>query len=98
MRNIRKENSRNKLKALTKKRIQTTMIGALASIEKFFGHLWGQNKDEKDLSPQEKELDDLYEELRKEILDKGNNQIRLLNGELDNYDVELLMHEFILRK
>ena len=97
MRDIRKDNARNRLKSSVSRKIQTTRIGSLASIEKFFGHLWGQDK-EGELTEQEEVFDELYEKLRCEILDKGNNQIRIINNELDGYEVDVLRHEFILRK
>jgi vacuolar-type H+-ATPase subunit H len=53
-----------------RKRITTTMIGALASIEE---HL--------DLDEEQ------YAELRQEILDKGNAQIRELRRDLEHYDI-----------
>ena len=40
-----KERSKTRLKKEVKKRIQTTMIGALSSIEKHFGSLWGDDTD-----------------------------------------------------
>lgn len=79
------------------KRMQTIMIGALASIEKYFGDLWGQNEDG-ELTEQQKKFDELYEFLRTEILDKGNHQIRLFNDDLENYDVDMLVYEFVLKK
>ena len=96
MRNIKKENARNKLKMVATKRMQTTMNGAIASIEQVFDHLWGQIKD--NLTPEEEKLDELYEQLRNEILDKGNNQLRLLMSDLDGYEVEPIFYEFVLRK
>jgi hypothetical protein len=53
-----------------RKRITTTMIGALASIENLL------------------DLGDEYEELRQEILDKGNAQIRELKKDLEFYDIK----------
>lgn len=57
---------------IMRKRIMTTMIGALASLEEF-----------KDIFEEEE-----YEELRKEILDKGNFQIRELERDLDGFDIK----------
>lgn len=55
---------------LIKKRLTTTMIGALASIEESL------------------ELDDEeYSQLRQDILDKGNAQIRELRKDLDNFEI-----------
>lgn len=64
-----------RLRFFMEKRLQTTMIGALARIEKTFGYLWGQNK-EGDLTPTEEDFADEWDNLRNEILNYGNNQIR----------------------
>jgi hypothetical protein len=79
------ERSKTRLKKEIKKRIETTMIGALASVEKYFGHLWGHNALE--VSPEQAQLKEIYEELRSEILDKGNAQIRNADSEIETYDV-----------
>lgn len=81
-----KEASKRKLKKEIEKKIQTTMIGALDSIEKKFGFLWEE----------ESELYNIYQELRKEILDKGNKQIRDVGKELERYDVEWLKYSINL--
>lgn len=83
---ILNERSKAKLKKEIKKRIQTTMIGSLSSIEKYFGFLWG---DDSEIEPTKEQLQirEVFEELRTEILDKGNNQIRNSESEIENYDV-----------
>lgn len=55
-----------------KKKILTTTIGSLARFEKYFGFLWGQDKNH--LTKQEENMLDLWEEARNEILDLGNKQ------------------------
>jgi hypothetical protein len=80
------ERSKNKLKKEAKKKIQTTMIGAISSIEKYFGFLWGEES-EGELTKNEAYMRDVFEELRTEILDKGNSQIRSMEGEIENYQV-----------
>lgn len=86
-----KEDSRERLKKISVTKIKTTMIGALSAIEKRLGFLWGLDEDGKDsghpLSPEEQHLKDIYDELRSEILDIGNNQIRNLSTEISQYDV-----------
>jgi hypothetical protein len=77
--------SYNSLKDRMVNRLKTTMIGAISSIENKFGFLWGHNQD--DLTPEQQELKSYFEELRKEILDKGNNQIRGVDSDLLNYDI-----------
>lgn len=58
------------------KRFQTTMIGALFEFEKAFGYLWGQNKDEQDLTDRELDFLEIWDRTRNQILNNGNNQLR----------------------
>ena len=80
------ERSKTRLKKEIKKRIQTTMIGSLSSVEKYFGFLWGENLDA-ELTKEQMRMREIFEEMRTEILDKGNSQIRNSDSEIENYDV-----------
>ena len=62
------------------------MIGALDVVEKRFGFLWSFEGLE-EMSEEQKQLKDIYDEARADILDKGNNQIRNLESEFSNYEV-----------
>jgi hypothetical protein len=66
------------------------MIGALSTIEDNFGFLW-QTKDGK-LTKEQELMKDLYNKVRSEILDKGNNQARNIDAELSQYEVEWLRY------
>ena len=90
-----KESSKERLTKIAKKKIQTTMIGALSTMEKSFGFLWGHESDEP-LSPEQEHMKSLYEEVRSEILDRGNNQARNLEAELNQYDVKWLRYHLNL--
>jgi hypothetical protein len=57
-------------------KIVTTMIGALAAVEEGFASVWDQDHA------------DLFQEVRKKILDLGNQQKRKIAEDLDNYDVK----------
>ena len=92
---IQNQQARERLKYAAKKRVDTTMIGALASIEKHLGFLWGHDSD-KPLTADQKALADIYEDLRSEILDKGNNQVRILNDEIDQYEVKKLRYSVLI--
>lgn len=83
---ILNERSKTRLKKEIKKKIQTTMIGSLSSIEKYFGFLWGEESDE-DLTKDQIRMRDIFEDMRTEILDKGNIQIRNADAEIETYDV-----------
>ncbi len=73
--------------AITK--IRTTMIGALAAFEKKFEFLW----DSDELTDEQLEMKNLYEEARQEILDLGNLQIRNIKTEMKNYTVDKKLYK-----
>jgi hypothetical protein len=58
------------------KRFQTTMIGSIYEFEENFGYLWGQEKDDQDLTESEKRFRLKWENTRNQILNNGNNQLR----------------------
>ena len=87
--------SKERLLKIGKKKIQTTMIGALSTLEKRFGFLWGQDQ-EGDLTPEQEHMKELYEEIRSEILDRGNNQMRNLEAEFAQYDIKWLRYNMKL--
>lgn len=82
--------SRDRLSRILKKKIQTTMIGAISSIEENLGFLWSSTNGE--LTKDQKIMKDIYQKIRSEILDKGNNQARNVDAELAQYDVEWLRY------
>ena len=82
-----KEVSRDALFKASKKKIQTTMIGALSTIEEYFGFLWGLDSDEEKLTPEQKHVRSIFEDIRAKILDRGNTQIRNLESEFVNYEI-----------
>ena len=90
-----KESSKDRLQKIASKKIQTTMIGALSSIEKHFGFLWSHENDG-ELTPEQEHMRDLYDEIRSEILDNGNHQIRSLETELSQYDITWLRYQLSL--
>lgn len=85
-----KTESKDRLSKILKKKIQTTMIGALSTVEENFGFLW--QSDDGQLTDDQKLMKDLYQKVRSEILDKGNNQARNIDAELAQYDVEWLRY------
>ena len=87
--------SNEMLLKIARKKIQTTMIGALSSIEKYFGFLWAHNES-RDLTQEEEHAKELYEKMRSEILDRGNNQARNLEAELAQYEVKWLKYNIKL--
>ena len=90
-----KEVSKDRLLKISKKKIQTTMIGALSTVEKNFGFLWGHESGEA-LTPEQEHVKQLFDEVRSEILDRGNNQARNLEAEFNNYEINWLRYQITL--
>lgn len=84
--------SRDKLFKAAKKKIQTTMIGALSTLEQSFGFLWGFDVPEEQRTPEQKKIYEIYEEARAQILDRGNTQIRNLDSEFVQYEIVRKKH------
>tara|TARA_R100000995_G_C3456368_1_gene110789 strand:+ start:123 stop:527 length:405 start_codon:yes stop_codon:yes gene_type:complete len=93
--NKNKEVSKDRLLKISKKKIQTTMIGALSTVEKHFGFLWGHENPDA-LTPEQEHMKELYDLVRSEILDRGNNQGRNLETEFMNYDINWLRYQITL--
>jgi len=85
-----KTDSRSRLSKILKKKVETTMIGALSSIEEHFSFLWAS--DAEGLTPEQKLMYDLFQKVRSEILDKGNTQSRNIDAELSQYEVKWLRY------
>jgi hypothetical protein len=71
------------------KRFQTAMIGSLARVEDYFGFMWGHDEDEEKLTNKQMENSELWEELREEILDHSNYQMRCAINDLKNFFNEI---------
>ncbi len=82
-----KEVSKDSLFKASKKKIQTTMIGALSTVEEHFGFLWGFEIPDDQLTPEQKHVKSIFEDVRAKILDRGNTQIRSLESEFVNYEI-----------
>jgi hypothetical protein len=80
--------AKNRLEFNITKKIRTTMIGAIATFEDIFGGLWGIDLEDQELTPKQAKYRDMWEEARREILNKGNMQIRAAHDEISEYDTE----------
>lgn len=86
---IHLDKSNERLERIASQKIKTTMIGAIASIEEHLGFLL----DEEESGQDNREL---FNKLRSEILDKGNQQIRNLTKEFKLYDISLRRYQYTL--
>jgi len=81
--------SKDRLSKILRKKVETTMIGALSSVEKHLGFLWTNDGE---LTPEQKTMYEIYQKVREEVLDKGNSQARNVDAELNQYDVKWLRY------
>ena len=91
-----KEISKDSLFKSCKKKIQTTMIGALSTLEESFGFLWGFEGPEDELTKEQEHLKDIYEEARAKILDRGNTQIRNLESEFAGFEITKKRYKYTI--
>lgn len=84
---IRNEQSslraKEKLLEQAKKKITTTMIGALSDLESILGDYLGSHPE-------------VHDQLRSSILDRGNNQMRNLEIDFAGYEITLKKFTFVL--
>ena len=87
-----KNKSKLRLQEIIDKKFTTCFIGAVNSVEEYLGFLWGKGKTV--LTKREQEMAFLWEELRTEMLNKGNNQKRAARNEIEEYEVEWKQKEY----
>lgn len=89
-----KNKSKKRLKDIALKKIKTTMIGAISAIEEQFGDLWGHGQD--NTTKDQEKMRSIWAEVRKKILDIGNNQMANLSSELNQYDVDWQRYQYTI--
>ena len=95
-----KEAAERRLRAIIKKKCNTIFIGALADIEEFLGHLWGHDPDKEgnvdvgELTPEQREYYEIWQELRTSILDRGNFQLDNILKEINSHQVNRKVYKY----
>jgi len=82
----------NNIEYILRKKIETTMIGALARFEDGFGDVWGYNTE----NPTQEQIRNriIWDKIRNEILDHGNNQLRKGISELRGYKDDKVKYSY----
>lgn len=87
----RNEKNRDRFKNICKKKFQTSFIFPIAEFEEAFGkELWGMGLEDNELTDEQKSNKVKWNQLRKNILDKGNGQLRAFLNETELYDVSYI--------
>jgi hypothetical protein len=77
---------KDRVAEIINKRMLTTGVGILQLLEDNFGDLWGETKEETELTDEEKRLDQLYNKVRSQILDHTHIQrSKLIKEVKDHY-------------
>lgn len=82
------ELSKKRLLRILEKKITTAFISGISNFEKAFGYLWGSGKSEKDLTEDEARFRFIWNQVRSEILNTGNAQIRAVQNEISLYTIK----------
>ena len=85
-----KYDSKDRLSKILRKKVETTMIGAISSIEDHFAFLW--TAEDSEMTEEKRFMYELFQKVRSEILDKGNTQARNVDAELNQYEVKWLRY------
>lgn len=91
--------SKKRLMQNIEKKFKTSMIGTLARCEEHLGFLWGYESD-KPLTDEQKQYKILWENLRTEILNHCNSQLRMTLEEVMQYTISWNQYktDFIIKK
>ena len=85
--------SGERLNKSIERKFRTTFIGSLSSFEEAFGHIWRNREPEELLTPEELKNRRLWEQVRTNVLNNGNNQLRAAQSEIAEYTVEWNRHQ-----
>ena len=95
--------SSNALYQRSKQKILTTSIGALYAMEKQLGFLWGwvdtpdgEPRRHVQLTEEQLEFKEMYEKIRAEILDIGNDQMKIMLEDFSDYEIKRKKHKINL--
>jgi hypothetical protein len=87
VRKIHEEGSKRLLVKSIEKAINTTMIGSLAKFEEAFGILIGFNVPPQNCTEEQLEFRTIWQQVRTDILNNGNKQLKRIREESENYVV-----------
>jgi hypothetical protein len=78
---------REEFKKLFERKLLTLGIGLLSELENSFGELWGHGKTKLNLSEDERNFRNRWDEIRNNILDDVHEYIAILQREIERFDL-----------
>lgn len=86
-RDLHAQSARRNLEDYAASRCKTILIGCLEEFENGFGYLWGHGQPYSALTDTQKDMYELWKEVRYEILSRGEFRINQLKTKFDHYDI-----------
>jgi len=86
------DKSKKRLSSIVGTKIKTSFIGAISACENHFGVLWGHGKNDEELDDNEIAMKEIWEDVRAQILDNGNTQLRATMNEIEDYTITWNRH------
>jgi len=83
-----RQTAKKKLQDYSVSRCKTTLIGSIEKFELGFGFIWGHGQPYASLTDDQKEMREIWREVRYEILADGEHRINQLKDKFDLYEVE----------
>ncbi len=81
------QDSKERLKRISSKKFKTCFISAISEFEEVFGKLWGHGLPDEKLSETQRVNRELWGQIRTNILNKGNTQLRAMEAEIELHDI-----------
>ena len=90
------DGSKKRLSNIIATKVKTSFIGAISACEDHFGVLWGHGKQVSELNESEAAMREVWEEVRANILDNGNTQLRAIISEIGEYSINWDRYKIVL--
>ena len=91
------DDSKLRLKALSAKKFKTCFVFAIAEFEKVFGlDLWGHGLPDDKLTDIQRANKERWQNVRTNILNKGNTQARAMEAEFDLHEIKFVGYQMDL--
>lgn len=81
------QKSKKRLSNIITTKVKTSFIGSISACENHFGILWGHGKNDEELDDNEIAMREIWEDVRAQILDNGNTQLRAAMNEIEDYTI-----------
>ena len=91
--------SRERLKRTSARKFRTSFIFPISEFEMTFGlELWGHGLPDEKLTPIQKANRERWQQVRTNILNNGNTQLRAMEAEIDLHEIKFVGYQMDMTK